>query len=892
MRRSTDPDSPEGDFARWRQHADAKALERVFDRLAPELLIVAAHVAEAGVAEDLVQATFLTAIRRAESWDDARPLRPWLVGILTKQALKERERQRRTIDPERVTLSNVPDPPTEAERVELAQAVASALEDLPLHYRQVLTLRLVHGLEPTAIAHALGAPVATVKSRLQRGIARLRDALPSGLHLPAALLVPTVSLESMRAAVVAEATRSAIAAAAATVPAATTAATHTTLPLIGATLMTKSTVAVVAIAILVVLGVTQLGGSDAGDGSDGTIEARKDDAPSRTASSERSRELETAGGAPERRAPSAEGTPEAASESRTDPAVEAAAEAPTPGVVRGRVLDDRGRPLPDIAVFLGDQRLRPFRDVEQFLASVRSNELTQLATQAEVQRCETDDDGAFELERPDSEHPQLVVAWSAERGGRGVVLPPDGDLEIVLPIDAVVAGVVRSNVDGAPIEDARVQVWPAKSGYPIAYERTDASGEYELQRLPPGEYRVRFEADGHADRNETFALLERQTELDLSASLDPLPEFRARLVDAAGSPWSAARLEGALGGDRAPGARWSVSLTESSFARRGELDVESWRVQWMEFESDGTVAGFVELPEARVLALWRGSEKVLEGTVPDFDATEVLATLTDRATVDLRVRVRFDPPADDAPEIRIGLTDPSGFGRNGTPIVERTTTEGESTLRVPAQFIGNRCGLEVMSEGHVPYSGRLTVPDGTSNVWHEVVLSPPARTVSGLVVDASGAPVADAQIVLVATDGEAFLPWRLTAKSTGIDGTFRIEGLPARPLLAMVSAPELAVECFEVDPASTEDLRLELREARTFDMRMPRSIGAGQLRIVDVNGRPQLDDRVSGTVRYGGAALLVNEDAATVELYDAASGALVARGDVPAAGELVLEPVD
>ena len=162
-------------------------------------------------------------------------------------------------------------------------------------------------------------------------------------------------------------------------------------------------------------------------------------------------------------------------------------------------MNGRGEPLPEIDVFLGDQRLRLFRDVEQFLGSVRSNELQQLATQAGVQRCTTDPDGAFEFERPDSEHPQLVVAWSADRGGRGLVLPADGDLEIVLPVDAVVSGVVRSSADGAPIEDAKVQLWPAKSGYPIAFERTDARGAYELQRLPPGPTAPRSKA--RATRN-------------------------------------------------------------------------------------------------------------------------------------------------------------------------------------------------------------------------------------------------------------------------------------------------------------------------------------------------------------------------------------------------------
>lgn len=55
---------------RFRNHADAQALATTFDAVAPELLLVAAHVAPAGCdAEDLMQATFLDAIEKAARWD-------------------------------------------------------------------------------------------------------------------------------------------------------------------------------------------------------------------------------------------------------------------------------------------------------------------------------------------------------------------------------------------------------------------------------------------------------------------------------------------------------------------------------------------------------------------------------------------------------------------------------------------------------------------------------------------------------------------------------------------------------------------------------------------------------------------------------------------------------
>jgi len=60
-------------FDRWRRHGDVRALEQVFDGAAPELLKLTLHLAPgASEAEDLVQATFLRALRllvpRDTSW--------------------------------------------------------------------------------------------------------------------------------------------------------------------------------------------------------------------------------------------------------------------------------------------------------------------------------------------------------------------------------------------------------------------------------------------------------------------------------------------------------------------------------------------------------------------------------------------------------------------------------------------------------------------------------------------------------------------------------------------------------------------------------------------------------------------------------------------------------
>jgi RNA polymerase sigma-70 factor (ECF subfamily) len=60
-------------FLRFRERRDGRALARLFDRLAPELLGVAVHLIDDPFgAEDLVQETFLVAIEHAQRFDQDR----------------------------------------------------------------------------------------------------------------------------------------------------------------------------------------------------------------------------------------------------------------------------------------------------------------------------------------------------------------------------------------------------------------------------------------------------------------------------------------------------------------------------------------------------------------------------------------------------------------------------------------------------------------------------------------------------------------------------------------------------------------------------------------------------------------------------------------------------
>ncbi len=174
----------------------------MFDAAAPRLLLVAMHLTDdAALAEDLVQTVFLQVLRDAADHDGDRPVLPWLLGILNHRAQdqrrstqRRRRREARAVPATVVagSVANVdatPDPERVAIDRETRAQISSALDGLPQGYREVLALRLVHGLRAVDIAHALGQPPATVRTKLRRGLEMLRSALPPGLAAPALLAV-------------------------------------------------------------------------------------------------------------------------------------------------------------------------------------------------------------------------------------------------------------------------------------------------------------------------------------------------------------------------------------------------------------------------------------------------------------------------------------------------------------------------------------------------------------------------------------------------------------------------------------------------------------------------------------------------------------------------------
>lgn len=141
-------------------------------------------VRDAAQAEDIAQDAFVRAFRKLGSFREREPFRPWVLRIVTNLALNEvRARNRRRGLLERVgrfRQEPLPAPEREAEQDEERGLLWRAINELREEDRIVLYLRYFLELPEREIAVAIGRPPGTVKSRLSRASARLREVIERG----------------------------------------------------------------------------------------------------------------------------------------------------------------------------------------------------------------------------------------------------------------------------------------------------------------------------------------------------------------------------------------------------------------------------------------------------------------------------------------------------------------------------------------------------------------------------------------------------------------------------------------------------------------------------------------------------------------------------------------
>ncbi len=135
---------------------------------------------DTGEAEDAMQEAFMKAWRAMPRFKAEAPFRPWILRIVSNEARnRARSTRRRDVLALREAAADPGDAAPSPEAAALTRAdtemLTNALEQLPERDRLVIAYRWLLDLSETETAEILGIRPGTVKSRLSRALARLRQ---------------------------------------------------------------------------------------------------------------------------------------------------------------------------------------------------------------------------------------------------------------------------------------------------------------------------------------------------------------------------------------------------------------------------------------------------------------------------------------------------------------------------------------------------------------------------------------------------------------------------------------------------------------------------------------------------------------------------------------------
>ena len=142
-------------------------------------------------AEDAVQDAYLQIYRKLHEFRGDSQISTWLTRVVVNAALMRARKQKRAVvvPLQKPGAAGAPDTPIELEdrqaaspsqmtfRAEVRKILERRIDELPLAFRTVFVMRDVQDMSVHETADALGIPEPTVRTRLFRARAMLREAL-------------------------------------------------------------------------------------------------------------------------------------------------------------------------------------------------------------------------------------------------------------------------------------------------------------------------------------------------------------------------------------------------------------------------------------------------------------------------------------------------------------------------------------------------------------------------------------------------------------------------------------------------------------------------------------------------------------------------------------------
>jgi len=171
-------------LVRRMQGRDPHALAELYDSYGRAVYaLILRVVRDAGIAEDLVQETFLRVWNRVHGFDAQKgSIGPWLLAVARNRAIDYLRsaggRERNAVEYEE---TDHPALYTNMEQELLAsdkaRRVKSAIDKLSPNQKQVIELAYFEGLSQTEMAERMGQPLGTVKTWVRTALKNLRDEL-------------------------------------------------------------------------------------------------------------------------------------------------------------------------------------------------------------------------------------------------------------------------------------------------------------------------------------------------------------------------------------------------------------------------------------------------------------------------------------------------------------------------------------------------------------------------------------------------------------------------------------------------------------------------------------------------------------------------------------------
>lgn len=132
---------------------------------------------DADTAEDVVQEATIKALKSVDSLREIKALDGWLFRILHNCFYDHCRKQRDSVDIDDIVLEDSETPEHVSGQDEMLRSVRQAIGELPVKYREVVTLVDIESFAYAEVAEILDVPIGTVMSRLNRARGKLREML-------------------------------------------------------------------------------------------------------------------------------------------------------------------------------------------------------------------------------------------------------------------------------------------------------------------------------------------------------------------------------------------------------------------------------------------------------------------------------------------------------------------------------------------------------------------------------------------------------------------------------------------------------------------------------------------------------------------------------------------